>query len=185
MERTAIDVVSIASARLKLGIGRTRIQSRTCPRTARSHPFPSAPARIRAPSTGSPRNDGARRRKIHAINGAAAIEVAIQTGDGKSPHAMPLFTVSWIDSSPGTTGTISPSSTREKASDLVARSRAAPARATPKNRGHGRLTSLQRPDRAPRRVQAVRKVQHSPAPAEPPERAFPASSSRRRTSSRS
>ena len=102
-------MVSSASATLKFGIGRTRIQSRTCPRSRRSQPLPIVPARIKEPQSVSPRPAG-RRRKKNAIAGAAASETAIQTAEGNSPHAIPLFTVNWIESTPGINRRVSPSS---------------------------------------------------------------------------
>lgn len=108
MERKTIDVVSIASARLKFGIQGTRMKSRTYPRTARSHAFPSVPARSAAPQSVSLRGAFFCRRKTKATRGAATSVTATQTRDGKSPQAMPWFVASWNRSTCGITVVVSP-----------------------------------------------------------------------------
>jgi hypothetical protein len=154
--------VSIESARLKFGMNGTRMKSLTWPRSARSHVFPSVPARIAAPHAVSSRVDCFCLRKAHAMAGTAASETASHAREGKSPHAMPRFTASWIQSRPGMSVVVVPDGKREKARDFVATSRQAPARAIPRKAAHRRFTSLQRPDRAPRRVVLTSVCQLSP-----------------------
>lgn len=112
MQRTATLQLSIASARLKFGIHGTRMKSRTDFRTTRSHPFPSAPARIRAPQRSSEGRASLRLRKESAISGTAATETRPQTLDGKSPQAIPAFVVSWRESRPGTRTVVEPAGSR-------------------------------------------------------------------------
>lgn len=144
--------VSIASAGLKFGISGIRRKSRTYPSTARSHVFPSVPARIDAPQSVSHSREWRTRRNQNATSGTAASETATQIRDGNSPQATPRLVASWIQRRCGTTVVVEPGEQCENARDLAATSRQAPARASAAKRGHRRFTSLQRPDRAPRRA---------------------------------
>lgn len=69
------------------------MKSRTAPRTTRSHPFPSVPARRKAPKKVS---EARRRgwRNTTPMSGTAATETRAQTREGKNPHAIPEFVAS-------------------------------------------------------------------------------------------